>query len=98
MKKAWAWIRWVLVALGTAFMVLAGRKFIRVIFAEVGPTVSKDNFTRVPDDPQVLLVSKSKGPKQDVVVEVVLPPGIRSDQVKAVEIVQTGRAYVEILP
>lgn len=96
MKKAWAWIRWVLVALGTAIMVLAGRKFIRVIFAEVGPTVSKDNFTRVPDDPQVLLVSKKEKPEEQI--EVVLPPGIRSDQVKAVEIVQTGRAFVEILP
>lgn len=97
MKKVWAWIRWVLAAAAVAFAVLVGKKAIDRLIGETGRVEGKgDNFLLVPDDSGVLLVSKKESPKEQI--RVVLPAGCRGDQVRAVKIVSTGRAVVEVLP
>lgn len=97
MKRVWTWIRWALALAAVAIAILTGKKVLDRIIGEAGKVEGTgDNFLRIPDDPGVLLVSKKDSPREQV--EVVLPPGISSKDVRVVKIVSMGRAVVEVLP
>lgn len=97
MKRVWIWIRWALALAAVAIAILTGKKVLERIIGEAGKVEGEgDSFLRIPDDPGVLLVSKKDSPREQV--EVVLPPGISSKDVRVVKVVSMGRAVVEVLP
>lgn len=92
------WIKWILgigAAVGALF---AGKWAVKTISAILSPDPIKDgdNFAAIPDNPDVILVSKKETPQ--IQMEVALPPGIKSGKVVAVKIVSTGQVSVQVLP
>lgn len=95
MKKIWSWLKYILISIGAVLVSLLGYKVAKQILAQVGEVKDSDNFSLIPDNQEIILVSKKENPKEQI--EVVLPEGIKSNNVKAVKIISSKKAIVEII-
>lgn len=95
MKKIWVWLKLIIISIGTILISFLGYKITKSVLAQIGKVENSDNFSLIPDDNNTILVSKKDSPKEQI--EVTLPEGIRSSEVRAVKIVSATKAIVEIL-